>query len=194
MKGKKCTRKRHYTPAELCLMVKQTKIADNCSLAAPYTSISVLYNYLLMTICNWDQEQLAEYNSLINKRDAQIDKKPELVDNYSKYLLRKLGWNTYYEPYDVEKECQGMKGFVKDMQRRLTESDNRILMQATKYSTVHYYTMLEKGITIDKINEIKEKAIYYSTNGYIENKELIMEMHSKLVDEVGIFIELPSVE
>ena len=187
-------KKRQLTKNEILSRIKQVKLMTINSYRAPFTAMSVLCNYILWTEEKWGQTKLARYNQQVADYESKLDKEEIDIQGLSKRLMDKAEFTVEHVAW-TEKDIKARKkSFMYEMEKMTLESENKINELSSRYLLINFNVLMDEGYGKKRLDRFKNYLNTYFENIYTDDGTHIMEFRQKLIDEVGIFIEMPSYE
>lgn len=179
---------KHLTKTEILEQLKYTANIRKKASGAPFTGMAILGNYILWKTEGWYQKHLAEYNERVKEYyDMDID-----IKALSKRLYDAADFAVEVKYHKVQdNQCKKSQRYRQIMEQKLMDAEDEINRCSQKYLLIHFNALMDMGYGKKRLNRVKD-AMNKKLND-IEDPmgEDAMKMRQELIDEMGIYIEMP---
>ena len=186
---------KHLTKNELLEKCKRLQEAKHYASRSPWTGMATLCNWVLWKEEKWYPKKLAEYNSRVAEYDKRVDSGEIRLDDISKRLKEKADFtvDAVQFTYDSIPTSTKKNSFLYRLEKGLIDADNEINEISVRYMLMHYGVLMDMGYGSKRLNRNKDWV-----NGWLkittapgEHGDRILDLRRKLIDEAGIYIEMP---
>jgi hypothetical protein len=142
----------------------------------------------------WYPKKLAEYNRGVAECDRMIDAGDITLDSIRERLKMKADFEVdvvkfSYDDIRISKK----NSFLYRLEKGMVDANNTINEISARYMLMHYGVLMDMGYGSKRLNRNKD-----SVNSWLEkvtepgeNGDRILDLRRKLIDEAGIYIEMP---
>lgn len=182
--------KKRLTKAQLLAQAKQMQIQKKAAIEAPFTGMITLMNYTLWKDKGWGQSKLTQFNMLLN----------DYIDNPSpeEWLHNRLKENGVDDVHTIDLRATDVKNtgnrFLDKMSVIQLKYDNLINENCMKILLNAFNVLLDMGLKPYKVNQISDDINKRMGMLYGESGVSVMDWHRELIDEVGIYVDMPKKE
>lgn len=184
--------KRHYTPAELCMMAKKVKENSKVVLVAPFTKMAVFCSYILWKKEGWGRKRLSKYHEIARIYWIKLEEDENQWQTLQKRIVDIAGEDLYidiieedisYIPKDIKRNPLLYKIHQKNSEN--IDITNR---QYVKYLLAHFNALIDIGWRKKKLldNKAAIENIIYEED---EKSERFLKYKQELIDKIGFDIE-----
>lgn len=180
--------KKHLTKDEILKQMRHTANVCKKSSSAPFTGMAILSNYVLWQEEGWGQKRLADYN----QRVAEYYKREPDIKQLSDRLMGKAEFSVevgYHQESDNRYKKADKYRYA--MEQKLMDAEDEINRCSQKYLLIHFNVLMDIGYGKTRLTRNKDamNRQLYAVKDPMGDGAMVMR--KKLMDGVGIVIEMP---
>ena len=186
---------KHLTKNEILAKCKQLQEAKHYADKSPFTGMATLCNWVLWKEEKWYPKKLAEYNSRVAEYDRRIDDGEITLSSIRERLKAKADFDVDMVQFSYSdiRVSEKKNRFLYRLEKGMVDANNTINEISVRYILMHYAVLMDMGYGSKRLNRNKD-----SVNRWLErvtepgeHGDRILDLRRKLIDEAGIFIEMP---
>ena len=186
---------KHLTKNELLAKCKRLQEAKHYANKSPFTGMATLCNWVLWKEEQWYQKKLADYNSRVADYDRRIDDGEITLSSIRSRLKEKAGFDVDVVDftYDHLQNLKKKNRFLYELEKGMIDADNLINEISARYMLCHYAVLMDLGYGSKRLNRNKDWVNRWldDVTAPGEQGDKILDLRRKLIEEAGIYIEMP---
>lgn len=180
---------KHLTRDDLLQQMKYTANVRKRAAGSSFTGMAILGNYILWKTEGWWQKRLGEYNERVK---GYYDAEPSIHE-----LSNRLYHTADFTVEVEERLRQGSSQkkshrYRQQIKKKLMEAEDEISLYSQKYLLIHFNVLIDMGYGKKRLNRVKDAMNQKLKEINDPMGEGAMEMRQELIDNVGIYIEMPA--
>ena len=188
-------KKRHFTPAELCQMAKNTAKERQVAYRSPFTMMSVYCNHVLFFEEKMSTPKLAEYNKLTREYYNSLEENNEILNDLLKRIEEKANFPIGFNPFTEDNIPKDMKkgSYVYELQKKVVEHNNMVNEMSVKYLACNFCALMDMGWGKIRLNRLKDRLNEILAEHESDDGDACLKMREELIERAGLEIEMPKV-
>ena len=177
-------------PREISRLQKELKRLKQTSYKSPFTSMLTVMCYTLWKDYKFTQNKLSDFIQKFMEYQKKYD--DYMINDLHDELMSYAAWTVEYSPYTMMDMPQTRSAVQRAYYQKIVEYNNMINGLCSRYITYGFCVLKDDGWKAKKLTNMKDHFNHRLADA--DDNAGIMDYWHDLVNDVGIYIERPTID